>query len=639
MAIYHCSIKIIGRSAKSGRRSAIACAAYRSGEKLYSEESQRTFDYRRKGGVEHSEIVLPDDAPERFLDRQTLWNSVQSVENTSNSQLAREFNVALPMECDLVEWITIGRRWAAFLASQGMIVDWSIHNPLDKETGLPYNPHIHATCTTRHVLCFDVEHGAKVPALKDNLMIETRKDENGKVQKVYAWASKQKKVYKLDDKGERVPVVDDKKAAAFKEKHGITYQKALENAENAEERDQIIQEVQKIGKKNRREWQRVVVERNEWDEQSNVVEWRSKWCDIVNDQLEAHVAEYNKAHPDAPMAPIEHIDYRSNLDRGIEQIPTVHEGYKARNLDKELMQEKGIHAEVVQKNIDIRKQNELIRTLHELIRKLQEKAGEIYERYKEQIREIGRSGSIFDRIRNAITNTEYGKSGVASREPAFKHREREANSIIKAAQRREREAGRREQKALGTESTINRAAETISRREEQRREIEKSWYFHGSKGTNLDGVYEAIGQKLISEHDLSIMNEYQSVGWDRYEYDHRFKVQVFIIKPSDTKKADKVLQKNEHIMIPVVYEGKDMVAVVCKQDEYYFRDKVKSVAADFYLYADHKIPEKQTVTTKKPNLSEKLKDYTELSKQRELKKTKSASHEKSIDNRDDFDIR
>ncbi len=97
MAIYHCSIKIIKRSQG---RSAVAAAAYRSGQKLTNEWDGITHDYTKKGGVVHSEILLPAHAPPEFSDRSTLWNSVEKIEKSRNAQLAREIEIALPAELD-----------------------------------------------------------------------------------------------------------------------------------------------------------------------------------------------------------------------------------------------------------------------------------------------------------------------------------------------------------------------------------------------------------------------------------------------------------------------------------------------------------------------------------------------------------
>lgn len=78
MSIYHCSIKIISRAAG---RSAVACAAYRSGEKLYNNETGITHDFTSKRGVVYSEIILPSNAPPQYAKREVLWNEVQSTKD------------------------------------------------------------------------------------------------------------------------------------------------------------------------------------------------------------------------------------------------------------------------------------------------------------------------------------------------------------------------------------------------------------------------------------------------------------------------------------------------------------------------------------------------------------------------------
>ena len=95
MAIYHCTVKIFQRSKG---RSAVAGAAYRSGTKLTNEWDGQTHDFTRKRGIVHTEIMLPPHAPPEFQDRSTLWNSVEQIEKAKDSQLAREVEVALPVE-------------------------------------------------------------------------------------------------------------------------------------------------------------------------------------------------------------------------------------------------------------------------------------------------------------------------------------------------------------------------------------------------------------------------------------------------------------------------------------------------------------------------------------------------------------
>ena len=156
MAIYHLSVKIIGRG--SGR-SAIGSAAYRAGEKLRlvekaayragaelrDKDAQMTYDYTKKQGVVHKEIILPENAPPKYEDRETLWNAVENREKRKDARLAREIEIALPTELDLQEHIELLREYAKEnFVEKGMIVDFVIHN----NEG---NPHSHIMLTTRHV--------------------------------------------------------------------------------------------------------------------------------------------------------------------------------------------------------------------------------------------------------------------------------------------------------------------------------------------------------------------------------------------------------------------------------------------------------------------------------------------------------
>ncbi|BAR06671.1 conserved hypothetical protein [Scardovia inopinata JCM 12537] len=141
MAIYHCSIKIIKRSQG---RSAVAAVAYRSGQKLTNEWDGITHDYMKKGGVVHSEIILPAHAPPEFSDRSILWNSVEKSEKSRNAQLAREIEIALPAEIDQYSQIRLVRKYVQdIFVSVGMCADFSIH---DKGDG---NPHAHIMLTLR----------------------------------------------------------------------------------------------------------------------------------------------------------------------------------------------------------------------------------------------------------------------------------------------------------------------------------------------------------------------------------------------------------------------------------------------------------------------------------------------------------
>ena len=301
MSIYHLSVKIIGRS---GGRSAVAAAAYRSGDKLYEKEKGKSYDYSRKSGIAYSEIMLPENAPAEFMDREILWNSVEEIEKQSNAQFSREVEVAFPVELSDEERLDVLHRFVkSNFVDEGMVADFSIH---DKGDG---NPHAHIMLTTRSF----------------------KKDGS--------WASKEKKAYALDESGNRIPVIDP---------------------ETGE---------QKIGAKGRKLWQRVTVQANDWNRKERFTSWRQSWADICNEYLVED----------------KRIDHRSFKDRGIELIPTVHEGYAARKMERE-----GIDSTRGRINRAIKATNEKLLNIVEQLREISAgKLGitEIFES-NEEIKEI-----------------------------------------------------------------------------------------------------------------------------------------------------------------------------------------------------------------------------------------------------------
>jgi len=108
IAIYRCSIKIISRGKG---KSAVATAAYRAGEKITNDFDGETHDYTRKGGVVHTEILLPDHAPAQYADHAVLWNAVEKIEKAKNAQLAREIELALPQELTREQGISLVREY------------------------------------------------------------------------------------------------------------------------------------------------------------------------------------------------------------------------------------------------------------------------------------------------------------------------------------------------------------------------------------------------------------------------------------------------------------------------------------------------------------------------------------------------
>ncbi len=265
MAIYHCSIKI---GSRGKGQSAVAAAAYRSGSKLIDKEIGVISDYTRKSGVMFSEISLCLNAPAEYADREVLWNAVHQIEKAKDARLWREIEVALPKELNRAEQIDTVREYVKGLTAQGMCADWSLH---DKGDG---NPHAHIMLTVRSI------------------------EPSGK------WAPKSRKVYDLDENGQRI--------------------------------------FQKIDKSGRKQYKCHKEDYNNWNAAERVEEWRAAWAECCNAHLSADIQ----------------IDHRSYERQGIDLIPTVHEGYIARKLVAQ-----GLPSERVQLNDDIRQKNTLLQRI------------------------------------------------------------------------------------------------------------------------------------------------------------------------------------------------------------------------------------------------------------------------------------
>ncbi|MFT4251785.1 MAG: MobQ family relaxase, partial [Caulobacter sp.] len=156
MAIYHLRLKVIsrslGRAARLGgatRKSAIAAAAYRSGERLYDDSQGRWFQFD-KPDVVHTEIIAPEGAPAWVFDRQALWNIVERAEKRQDAQLAREIELTLPRELSPQQRVDLVRRFVVdqFIA-KGMVADIGIHAPDAADGG--EQPHAHVMLSLRRL--------------------------------------------------------------------------------------------------------------------------------------------------------------------------------------------------------------------------------------------------------------------------------------------------------------------------------------------------------------------------------------------------------------------------------------------------------------------------------------------------------
>ena len=271
MAIYHLCIKIISRGKG---KSAVAASAYRSGEKIKNEYDGIVHDFTRKGGIAHTEILLPQNAPQKFVNRSVLWNSVEEIEKSKNSQLAREIEVALPKELDREKQINLVRDYVKEnFVKVGMCADIALH---DKNDG---NPHCHILLTMRPL------------------------------NEYKTWGAKSKKKYILDENGEKVKL----KNGNYKTRK---------------------------------------INTTDWNEQDKAEEWRKSWADITNKYLEENSIQ-------------EKVDHRSYQRQGIEQIPTIHLGVSATQMEK-----KGIATDRGNINREIKHQNAILREISRRIKAL-----------------------------------------------------------------------------------------------------------------------------------------------------------------------------------------------------------------------------------------------------------------------------
>ena len=229
---------------------------------------------------------MPPHVPREYADREILWNAVEKVEKGKKAQLAYSFDIAFQNEFTQEENIALAREFLMkHFVSRGMVVDLAIHEPDREEGGIP-NPHFHFMCPIRPI------------------------EQNGK------WGMKQKRVYVLDENGNRIP--DGKGEYVF----------------NA-------------------------VPTTDWGSPDTLEFWREQWAVMCNTKFEEKGLDVR-------------IDHRSYERQGVELLPTVHEGPTVRAMEK-----KGIKTEKGEFNRWIRATNAFIRNLRKNLSALLEAIKEI----------------------------------------------------------------------------------------------------------------------------------------------------------------------------------------------------------------------------------------------------------------------
>lgn len=288
MASFHSHTQVISRS---GGRSSVAAAAYRSGQKLTNGRDGIVHDYSRKHGIVHCEIVLPEHAPARWLDRETLWNEVEAAEKQANAQLAREINYALPVELTRDEQIAHAREYARYFAEMGMVADIAVHDTGDG------NPHVHMMLTMRP--CNDGGFTAKS---KSSYLV---RNVQGEERMADAEEFKQ-----LKEQGfEKV----------------YTYRLGSEYRKLTPTQAQSWDGCKRVGKNPEKEKVAMAAWLDYRDE-TQLETWRGKLAEIQNRFL-------------AEAGHSARVDHRSYEAQGIEKIPQIHEGPQVKSMERKAERE------------------------------------------------------------------------------------------------------------------------------------------------------------------------------------------------------------------------------------------------------------------------------------------------------------
>ena len=316
MAIYHLEAKVVSRGAG---RSAVAASAYLSCSRLYNDYDGIQHDYTKKQGLVWQEVFLPEYAPQEWQDREKLWNAVEKVETAKDSRLAREFVVALPIELSREEQVELLQEFIRepFL-SDGMCADAAIHDTDG------HNPHAHILLTVRPL---DKQGKWQYKTEKEYLCmkngeeqgftaIEFKTAQNDGWEKQYPYKVGKKKVY-------MTPSAAEAQGLVRADKHPKSTRYGRQNPISAR-----------------------------WNSEEQLLTWRAAWADVTNRCLERAGRE-------------ERIDHRSNAARGLDEIPTIHEGVTAQALER-----KGIISDRCEINRQIRADNALLRELKAEVKKL-----------------------------------------------------------------------------------------------------------------------------------------------------------------------------------------------------------------------------------------------------------------------------
>ena len=270
MASFHCSVAVLK---KSEGRSCVQFSAYMSGTEMHNDRLNQNFSHTTKEEVCFNEMLFSDRVPEELRDQSAFWNAVEKVEKSDNAQLSRTWEIALPHELTIEQNIELAKQYAQSLVdTDGMpAVQIAIH----QKQG---NIHAHIMAPMRDI------------------------DKNGK------WLPKEQKKLRLDENGNRIPILDENGNQKYRERKG-------------KGRELL--------------WERETIPTKNWNDRQYMTEWRKRCADMQNQKL----AEYGHD------VRVSHLSYKAG---GIDKIPQKHLGYEAYKLKRQgVMTRRAIENEAI----------------------------------------------------------------------------------------------------------------------------------------------------------------------------------------------------------------------------------------------------------------------------------------------------
>ena len=393
MAIYHLEAKVIGRSTG---RSAVAASAYMSCSKILNDYDGVLHDFTRKRGLVWEHIFLPENAPQEWQERSELWNAVERTEKTKDSRLARELVVALPVELNKEQWINLLIDYIQnnFVAD-GMCADVAIHDTNG------HNPHAHIMLTVRPL------------------------DDKGK------WQYKTEKEYLCKRNGEEKGFTATEflraKAQGWEKQYQYYVGKKKVYIPPSEAERHGYERANKYPKSTKYGRQNPITAR--WNSDEQLVVWRENWAQITNKYLD----EANRS--DA------HIDHRSHAARGIDEQPTIHEGYVA-----QAMERRGLIADRSEINRQIKADNALLRELKATFVKISQTVKNTVPTLAEAMESLREKGIV---ISYHILHIKIGKRNITDYVKELKANYESYKGIVKqiAAKKKERKELQAEKKS------------------------------------------------------------------------------------------------------------------------------------------------------------------------------------------------